>query len=68
MKPTNKVIKKLKADIVAEKAYENKFIEARRIQKKADEERLTGYQKFKKHQDKERVLNDELMDFLAMGK
>lgn len=64
MKPTDKVIKKLKEDIAAEKAYNNKFIEARKLRNISEEERKTGYEKFKKHQEKERSYNDELMDFL----
>jgi hypothetical protein len=60
-----KVIDNLKRYIKEEKEYNQKFLEARQIVKKAEAERMSGYDKFKRDQQKQNKSNDILLDFLT---
>jgi hypothetical protein len=60
-----KVIDNLKRYIKDEKEYNQKFLNARQIVKKAEAERISGYDKFKRDQAKQNKSNDILLDFLT---
>jgi hypothetical protein len=61
----NKVIEVLKDQMKAEKEYNNKFIEARKLVAKREQERLTDYDKFKRTQYKETKANEMLVNYLS---
>jgi len=59
------VIKLLKKQIKAEKAYQETFIAGKRERAKAEALRETKFEKFKRLQDKERQCEDNLIEFLT---
>lgn len=67
MKPLSddKLFKLLRDEIKKNEDYNNKFLEARRLQKQYEQERETVADKFKRQQKKEMDATEKLRNYLA---